>query len=187
MQVVGGAKMNDTNLPTVEQLLESADRKVKELSRAIHCLPKPPEKMGDGPDERVANVIFLLQKAREERAEVLAACINALCCHCSAGHKPDKNGFHFLSRTGYLNERVRCPAFTLHSFQPAASDLEELLREAELEMLERIRTDEGGVYVYCPGREVTNGPTIIRLDVFIRAKKRQISELEKARAILEKP
>jgi len=63
--------MNDTNLPTVEQLLEAADRKVEELVRAIHCLPKPPEGMGDGPDERVANVIFLLQKARGEREMLL--------------------------------------------------------------------------------------------------------------------
>ncbi len=60
--------------------------------------------------------------------------------------------------------------------------VEALLREAELEMLERIRTNEGGVYVYCPERENTEGPAIIRLDVFIRVKKRQISELEKARA-----
>ena len=66
--------MNDTNLPTVEQLLEAADCKVKELVRAIHCLPKPPEGMGDGPDERVANVIFLLQKARDERERVREIC-----------------------------------------------------------------------------------------------------------------
>ena len=59
--------MNDTNLPTVEQLLEAADRKVEELSRAIECLPKPQEGMGGSASERVANVIFLLQKARDER------------------------------------------------------------------------------------------------------------------------
>ena len=86
--------------------------------------------------------LFSLREVHEAkkqvRAEVLAACINALCCHCSTGHKPDKNGFHFLSRTGYLNERVRCPAFTLHSLQPAAKDLEALLREAELKSLQAI-------------------------------------------------
>ena len=63
--MVGGAKMNDTNLPTVGQLLEAADRKVKELSRAIECLPKPQEGMGGSASESEANERH--QKANDER------------------------------------------------------------------------------------------------------------------------
>ena len=113
--------MNDTNLPTVEQLLEAADRKVEELERAIFCLPKPPEGMGDGPDERVANVIFLLQKARGKRAEVLAACANKV-----------ETTIYYREvdvlewDAARLQQQI---ANDIRQLQPAASSLEELLRQ----------------------------------------------------------
>ncbi len=94
---------------------------------------------------------------KQAQAEVLAACQKALCWLCADGHEPDKSGIHFLSKPGYLNSRERCAAFALRSIQPAAKDLEELLRgERERGHTEGhqcddsiIEVDEGGKVKGC--------------------------------------
>jgi len=75
--------MNETNLPTIEQLLEAADRKVKELVRAIHCLPKPPDGMGDGPDERVGYVLDLVARVGKAISK------SSLALHLESNHAAD--------------------------------------------------------------------------------------------------
>ena len=99
--------MNDTKLPTVEQLLEAADRKVKELVRAIHCLPKPPEKMGDGPDERVANVIFLLQNARGERDRLITRLRHVANGYEQGGHTHRARAFRAIADELGQTEKAR--------------------------------------------------------------------------------
>jgi hypothetical protein len=76
------------------------------------------------------------------RAEVLAACINATCALCRAGEKPYLQSFggknwegryqawvHDMKIEGRVEVQT-CPADAMHSLQPAAKDLEELLDKA---------------------------------------------------------
>ncbi len=102
------------------------------------------------------------------RAEVLAACINALCLYCAAGDNPGQVGTHAMFKDGFLIGQFHCVATPLRELQPAAKDLEGLLREAEVKGLQFALCAAHDEYVDEIIEEVIN---------------RRIAELEKARAI----
>jgi len=118
----------------------------------------------------------LLRRGNEHdkriRAEVLAAAILAVGHlkneNVSTTTNPDRDGKP-LSQCVYY-----CPACKLEKLQPAASALEELLREAELKGLKFALDAAGGWDEY-----VT--------DTIEGVIQKRIAELEKARAILDKP
>ena len=110
----------------------------------------------------------LVELIKQARAEVLAACAKVTCFRCAEGNKPCDNGttwLHFLEKkVGNVTEswNEECEAAPIRSLQPAAKDLEELLREAEVKGIR-----------WAEGRDIAQ----------ITAR---LNELEKARAILEK-
>jgi len=68
---------------------------------------------------------------KQARAEVMAACIKALCPHCAAGAIPTEHGIHGVLRGKNSLEQANCAAYPLRQLQPAAAkSLEELLEEA---------------------------------------------------------
>ncbi len=123
----------------------------------------------------------------QARAEVLAACIYATCALCRTekpylmwfGGKNWKGRYQAWVHDVKLEGRVEvqtCPADAMHSLQPAAKDLEELLREAGLKgriaQLEAMKgEDAGGMWFPDPGK-----PTVNNRIAELKA------ELEKARA-----
>ena len=178
-------------LPMVKQLLEVDRRHTEELSRAIECLPKPQEGMGGSASERVANVIFLLQKAREGRAEVLAACIARL---TPLREKLDL----LLCDEDLTDEKLReaseglLPSLAdairfLRKLQPAASDLEEhdkeLLFERDVEWTLAVLGDTDTCHEPKSAAELLDTDSNT-LHGIIESLHKKIAELEKARAIL---
>ena len=83
------------------------------------------------------------KRVKKARAEVLAACINAICVLCRTEEKPRLQSFGGKNWEGRYQAWVHdrklegqivvetCSAGAIHSLQPAAKDLEELLQKAK--------------------------------------------------------
>lgn len=87
-----------------------------------------------GPNSMLPITVGDFEKALSKaQAEVLAACINAICRYCADGDNPNGVGNHALFRDDNLVGQFYCAAWPLRKLQPAASALEELLREVQKE------------------------------------------------------
>ena len=120
---------------------------------------------------------------KQARAEVLAALIPILCRDCRDGEKVRKDSAlgwaHEVKCNDGQTRTRRCGAADARQLQPAAKDLEALLRNAEL----KGRLEE---YSHVHGNSLLGGPCCTmecRGCEHIRELERK---LEKARAILEK-
>ena len=88
---------------------------------------------------------------KQARAEVLAACTHAICVLCRTGEKPYLQSFGGKNWEGKHQEWVHdvkiegrvevqtCLAYAIHSLQPAASDLEEYVKNLPLSEIARIK------------------------------------------------
>ena len=135
----------------------------------------------------VLNWIFLdhcaAQAAKQARAEVLAASVaklgDLIVSRQGAATKASKDGKEGLAQI-FVDERdgIKSAIRALKELQPAAKDLEALLREARLEEA-KLRPHQDGCAALLTGAEADDCDDWCGRD-------KRIAELEKARAGIEK-